>query len=81
MTKHMTSKRVKTLFGSFTYSPVGFCFFHKLCLTKAQMDKKHCLKRGCKAFKKYEQHPYWRQREKEKAIRDARKAKKKENLI
>ena len=52
---------------------VGYCHFHKAALTVKTMKCKECLKKQCDAFKKYEEHDFWRQHEQKKALRKTRK--------
>ena len=52
---------------------VGYCYFHKAAMTVKTMKCHECLKKQCDAFKKYEDHDFWRQHEQKKQIRKARK--------
>lgn len=57
-----------------TDRPVGYCKFHRTCLSQHQLKTKGCLGYECRHLIRYTQHPYWAQREKTKAKRRARKA-------
>lgn len=63
------------LYGSYISRnrAVGYCHFHKAALTVKTMKCKECLKKQCDAFKKYEEHDFWRQHEQKKALRKTRK--------
>jgi hypothetical protein len=63
------------LYGSYISrnKAVGYCHYHKAALTVKTMKCHDCLKKQCDAFKKYEEHDFWRQHEQRKAIRKARK--------
>lgn len=53
-----------TLYGSMADCSkiIGFCYRHKTGITVKQLKRKHCLAKQCNALKRYEDHPYWRQR-------------------
>lgn len=38
---------------------VAYCWKHHLSLTKAQLEKRHCLERQCGALEKNLEHPWW----------------------
>lgn len=63
------------LYGSYISRnrAVGYCHYHKAALTVKTLKCKECLKKQCDAFKKYEEHDFWRQHEQKKAIRKAKK--------
>ena len=52
---------------------VGYCHFHKAAMTVKTMKCHECLKKQCDAFKKYEEHDFWRQHEQKKELRKARR--------
>lgn len=65
----------KTLYNTSANSVCGKCNFHHCSVTVKQMKAKKCLAKQCNYFYKYEEHPYWKQRE---ALKAKKKAKKKE---
>lgn len=52
---------------------VGYCYYHKAALTVKTMKCHECLKKQCDAFKKYEEHDFWRQHEQKKQLRKSKK--------
>lgn len=52
---------------------VAYCKHHCAALTVKTLKEHECLKKQCNALKKYEEHDYWRQRERIKEIKNARK--------
>ena len=66
----------KCLYNTYSDKAVGFCWYHYCNITAAQLKRKSCLCKGgseCSCLKKYEDHPYWKQREVWKQRRKERK--------
>ena len=63
------------LYGSYINrsKAVGYCYYHKAALTVKTMKGHECLKKQCDAFKKYEEHDFWRQHEQKKELRKSKK--------
>ena len=63
------------LYGSYISKnrAVGYCHFHKAALTVKTMKCHQCLKKQCDAFKKYDDHDFWRQHAQKKERRKAKK--------
>lgn len=51
----------------------GFCKLHKKHLTVRTVKEHKCLSKQCRYLVKYVEHDWWREREKAKQIRKARK--------
>ena len=66
-------KKRKTLYGCESSNTCAFCAFHGKALTPKQLKKHNCLSKGCTALIRHE-HPYWAERENDKKVRKARKA-------
>lgn len=69
-------KQYLTLNGNWAAASriVGYCRLHKVHLTAAQVKEKDCLKKRCRALKRWE-GPYWEKRKKRKEIRQKKKEK------
>ncbi len=52
---------------------VGYCRDHKVALTTRTLKNHKCLSKQCDALKKYEDHPFWIEREQKKKAKKARK--------
>lgn len=54
---------------------VGYCWLekHKGYITKQIMDEHQCIEKQCPFFQKYEDAPYWKEKEKRKKDRQNRK--------
>lgn len=54
---------------------VGYChsYRHKGRLSVKQVKKHGCLAKQCPRFEKYENHPWWEQRDRIKRLRKERK--------
>ena len=63
----------ETLFHSYSDNVCAYCQLHDCGVTAKQMRKKQCLQKQCHHLQKNENHPVWRQRERIKALRKARK--------
>ncbi len=63
------------LYGKFINrrNAVGFCRYHRVALKKDDLKAHECLKKHCKALRKYETNKYWADRERTKELRKARK--------
>ena len=62
-------------------SPIAYCHYHKMTLSKTQMDSKGCLEKGCLRLEKYNCEfwdKYNKRKAKSKELRELRKAKLKE---
>lgn len=62
-------------------TPCGYCRLHRLTVTPKQMKRRQCLQKQCRSFVPWKQHPIWEQREREKQLKEERKALKKERLV
>ena len=51
----------------------GYCYLHKCHLTAKTLKQHECLKKQCDCLKKHEEHPYWEERERIKALKKAKK--------
>lgn len=51
---------------------VGYCRLHKVHLTEAQVKSKECLRKECRAFKKWD-CAFWNERERKKEIKQMKK--------
>ena len=51
------------LYNTYSDNVVGYCKYHKCCLTVKQMKCKNCLGKQCLHLQKNETHQYWHQRE------------------
>lgn len=51
---------------------VGFCRLHRVHLTKAQVQQKECVCKGCRALKKWD-CAYWRRKERIKEVKRIKK--------
>ena len=63
----------KTLYHTQSENCCGYCHYHHCCLTVKQMHRKECLQKHCPHLVKYQQHPFWVQREKKKQKRRDKK--------
>ena len=63
------------LYGSYINQSkvVGYCKYHNVALTARTLRCHECLNKQCNALQKCEEHDYWRQRERKKELRKARK--------
>lgn len=61
------------LFNTFSDNCCAFCLHHHCSMTVKQMRAKGCLQKECWHLVKNEDHEYWRQRERTKQKRKARK--------
>ena len=52
---------------------VGYCLHHKAALTTKTLKCHNCLRKQCKALKKYEEHDFWRQNKQRKEWRKSRR--------
>ncbi len=52
---------------------VGYCWCHKVALTEKNLKQHECLKKQCNALQKYETHGFWKERERKKQLKKARK--------
>lgn len=68
------SKSCMALWGTWTTDSkvVGFCLKHRAYITVTQLERKQCLQKGCKAFRRKD-HPYWERRERIKEIKRLKK--------
>lgn len=75
----MKKKKFIQLGGS--KSPIAYCHYHKMTLSKTQMESKGCLEKQCNRLQKYDCE-YWRQyikkKEQSKQRREEKKKKQKE---
>lgn len=64
----------RTLNGSMALRSniVGYCRFHRVHLTAAQVRDKDCVSKQCKALKKWD-HPYWEHKQRMKEVRQLKK--------
>ena len=62
-----------TLFNGSSNNCCGYCQLHHCAMTVKQMRAKECLSKQCWHLTKYEEHPYWMQRESMKQKRKDRK--------
>lgn len=62
-----------TLFNGNSNNCCGYCQLHHCSITVKQMRVKECLSKQCRHLAKYEEHPYWIQRESMKQKRKDRK--------
>lgn len=61
--KHNRRKRKTCRLGTPNReNAVGYCHLHNCNMTHKQMRNRQCLKKGCKNFVPWKQHPYWTQR-------------------
>lgn len=51
----------------------GYCRHHRCCLTVKQLKAHSCLSKDCYYLVKYENHEWWKQRERAKAKKKANK--------
>lgn len=58
-------------------NPVGYCFYHHKTLSTKQLKSKQCLEKNCNRLMKYEEHGFWKNRDKEINRKAELKAKKK----
>ena len=63
----------KTLFHCGSDNVCAYCKLHECGMTVNQMKRKLCLQKQCYHLQKNEKHQIWRQRERTKALRKARK--------
>ena len=63
----------ETLFHCYSDNICAYCRLHDCGVTVKQMKKKQCLQKQCRHLLKNENHQIWRQRERTKALRKARK--------
>lgn len=45
----------------------GYCYYHKCHLTVRQLKSHKCLQKNCNRLERYEDHQWWKQRERAKA--------------
>lgn len=59
---------------------VGYCWLdkHRGYITKQILEEHKCIEKNCSFFQKYEDAPYWKEKEKRKKLRQERKQKEKE---
>lgn len=59
---------------------IGYCWLdkHSGYITKQILDEHKCIEKECSFFQKYEDAPYWIEKEKRKKLRKERKQKEKE---
>lgn len=62
-----------TLYNTVARSPCAYCKLKNCSLTAKQVKSKECLKKHCFHLVKYENHEYWKQRERAKAKKKANK--------
>ena len=67
-------KQYKTLNGTMAAQGniVAYCRLHKVHLTAPQVKEKECLKKGCRALKKWD-CPFWDERERIRKIKQMKK--------
>lgn len=53
----------KTIYGGKPRSAVAYCALHDGVLTAHEMKMRGCLGKQCRHLQKYEDHPFWKQRE------------------
>lgn len=55
--------------------PIGYChcYLHKGYLTSKLLRKHKCLTKNCHYLEKYEQHRYWKERERKRKEKKERK--------
>ena len=63
----------ETLFHCYSDNICAYCQLHDCGVTVKQMKKKQCLQKQCRHLQKNENHQIWRQRERTKALRKAKK--------
>lgn len=63
----------KTLYNNYSDNCCAYCKLHKCSMTVKQMRKKECLNKQCWHLVKNDEHEYWKQRDR---IKDKRKARK-----
>ena len=63
----------ETLFHSYSDNICAYCNLHACGITVKQMKRKQCLQKQCNHLTKNETHQIWRQRDRAKALRKARK--------
>ena len=56
---------------------LGYCKLHKCGMTRKQIKAKKCLSKQCRHFVKYNDHPYWKEKER---IKQLKKLKKENNM-
>ena len=63
-----------TLYGSDVSETkvVGYCKCHRKWLTLKQLKRHKCLGKACPKLERKEEHPYWAERERIKALKKAR---------
>ncbi len=67
----------KVLYNCESNNCCAFCKLHHCAMTVKQMKKKQCLKKHCHHLVRYEEHPIWQQRARDRELRNKhRKAKK-----
>lgn len=52
---------------------VGYCHYHHCGLTTRTLKGHKCLFKQCNDLEKYQEHEYWKHRERMKEIRNERK--------
>lgn len=65
----------KTIFGNESVNYCGYCKRHNGVITPKQIKDKGCLNKQCWHLIKYDDHPFWKEREKMKQLRKERKEK------
>lgn len=53
---------------------VGYCKRHACYVTSTQVKQKECLRKQCHALDRYEDHEFWKQRERKKLSKKNRRA-------
>lgn len=51
----------------------GYCRHHQCCMTAKQVKAKKCVSKQCHYLVKYENHEYWKQRQRDKEKKKANK--------
>ena len=66
-------RKKSCLLGGKPENCVGYCHYHKCTVTLRQMKNRKCLLKQCPRLQRYENHPYWKQRERAKEAKRKRK--------
>lgn len=66
-------KQIKSLYSGTPKNPPAYCKHHRCYITVAEMKRHECLQKQCSCMIRFEQHPYWKQREVMKQKRKSRK--------
>ena len=70
----------ETLYHTYAKNPCGYCKKKEVSITVPQLRKKECLKKQCWHLVKYNDHPYWTQREAERRKKKENKKKRDEKI-